>query len=500
MANRITAIKGWAARVAHDFAGNMTKAAPDKDGDWTKGYSLKWDAWNRLVEVRNQHDDTPVASYQYDGLFRRTHSTAGGNIRQFLYDRAWRIFEEHASHSPSTSSFIPHTSYCVWGLRHRTDIICRDADLPAAGTGSDSGSEGSDSSSTSIQRHYVVYDWISPTALLDPSTGDPLERYSYSAFGQRKIMDAAYAERTAGKYAWNSAFHGQFEDAETGWMNYGFRYLSTHTGRWLGRDFLAEGGGLNVYAFAANAASNCWDYLGRDTKYFTPEVYEEQWKNENPGRNQSVDIGKFSLMRVTGCIGVTLLNIGKKQIRDDLRTGMIKCYETKAQAEMLQKQWVKEKHCCNEFESSTGGKFASPRIFSIHLYDSKRNATDPETGKPYDKNKWETPPMPNDPFDDNPVPGQVDISQWDGQPRTDREGPVGPFDFGFLDDNGRMLGANNSDPRVVKAPNLQPMKVHSKSVKDWQKEYDPSGKTGFYNREVWCVACNDDEIAPDPFE
>lgn len=182
----ITPNSGTPAAIAHDYAGNMTKTAPDKDSDWTKGYNLKWDAWNRLVEVRRQEDDTHVATYHYDGLFRRTHSTVDGTDRHFLYDRAWRILEERPGSESAT-----HDRLYTWGLRHRTDMVCRDADLPVPVSDS-SASADSSSTSLSVQRHYVAYDWISPTAILDPASGDPVERYSYSAFGPlRRRMTAA---------------------------------------------------------------------------------------------------------------------------------------------------------------------------------------------------------------------------------------------------------------------------------------------------------------------
>ena len=112
------------------------------------------------------------------------------------------------------------------------------------------------------EKFYVAYDWISPTALLDPSTGDPVKHYSYSAFGQRKVMDAGYVERSGSEYAWNFAFHGQFEDAETWWMKYGYRHYDTRTGRWLSRDRIAERGGRNVYCGARNNFITRKDHFG----------------------------------------------------------------------------------------------------------------------------------------------------------------------------------------------------------------------------------------------
>jgi RHS repeat-associated protein len=313
-ANQITAINGAAARVAHDFAGNMTKSAPDKTGDWSKGYTLKWDAWSRgdwresrptapqrspkggraerrrsrqhsrLVEVRNQHDSALVAVYQYDGIFRRTISTTGGTARHFFYDHAWRILEER----PGNASGAPDRLY-TWGLRHRTDMVCRDARPVTPPAGSSSSSD-SGTGSASV-RHYVSYDWISPIAIIDASTGTVQERYSYSAFGQRRIMDAAFATRTESAHAWNFSFHGQFEDPETGWMNYGFRSLDVRMGRWLRRDPIWEQGGINLFRFVKNKPGNVTDHLGMDDVRIDGghvSYHEEGWFGRDIGNTQYI--------------------------------------------------------------------------------------------------------------------------------------------------------------------------------------------------------------------
>jgi hypothetical protein len=43
---------------------------------------------------------------------------------------------------------------------------------------------------------------------------------------------------------------------------YGFRYYNPSTGRWLGRDPIAERGGVNLYGMIQNDAVNYVDYLG----------------------------------------------------------------------------------------------------------------------------------------------------------------------------------------------------------------------------------------------
>ncbi|MEM7314380.1 MAG: hypothetical protein AAF497_14630, partial [Planctomycetota bacterium] len=68
--NQITQFDGSSEGVDHDRAGNATLMPHDASGSWTKCYTLSWDAWNRLVKVES--GAILIASYEYDGLFRRT--------------------------------------------------------------------------------------------------------------------------------------------------------------------------------------------------------------------------------------------------------------------------------------------------------------------------------------------------------------------------------------------------------------------------------------------
>ena len=50
--NQVTQIDGSSDGIAYDKAGNATKLPPGADGEWSKHFQLKWDGWNRLVEIR----------------------------------------------------------------------------------------------------------------------------------------------------------------------------------------------------------------------------------------------------------------------------------------------------------------------------------------------------------------------------------------------------------------------------------------------------------------
>ena len=69
-ANEICSVSGPSGVVqpAYDEVGNQT--ADIAPGEWDNQYDLKWDAWNRLVEVKG--DNTVQQSSDYEGLTRRT--------------------------------------------------------------------------------------------------------------------------------------------------------------------------------------------------------------------------------------------------------------------------------------------------------------------------------------------------------------------------------------------------------------------------------------------
>jgi YD repeat-containing protein len=81
--NEITGISG-AGAVTYDANGNLTA-----DGS---GNTYIYDAWNRLVAVKN--NGTTVASYSYDGLGRRITETHGSTTTDLYYSANWQVLEE----------------------------------------------------------------------------------------------------------------------------------------------------------------------------------------------------------------------------------------------------------------------------------------------------------------------------------------------------------------------------------------------------------------------
>jgi RHS repeat-associated protein len=112
-------------------------------------------------------------------------------------------------------------------------------------------------------------DYFSPAAITDED-GAVTERYTFSAFGLRSILAPDYTPRTTNESALEFRFQGQFEDAETGWLNYGFRYYIPALGRWPSRVPIGERGGTNILGFAWNNSLNHLDPDGGAVALLVP--------------------------------------------------------------------------------------------------------------------------------------------------------------------------------------------------------------------------------------
>jgi RHS repeat-associated protein len=259
--NRLTQIEGNLVDglnpIRVDRVGRMLEVPPDAAGDWEEPLKLEWDAWNRVVLVRRED---MVWSYQYDGLFRRITRSGFAGDRHTYYSDAWRPLEDR----DGSAAADPNVQY-FWGARHRDDLVRRD--------------RATESDGVLNETRYVLMDYFSPAAITDED-GEVKERYAFSAFGVRRILAPDFTPRDASECGLEFAFQGQFEDAESGFLNYGFRYYSPYLGRWLSKDPITENGGPYLYSFVDNIPTTNVDLLG----LVGNEVkYEEEYKSPPKG-------------------------------------------------------------------------------------------------------------------------------------------------------------------------------------------------------------------------
>src|SRR5690606_22058239 len=108
--NQITQIDGSSELIEYDRAGNAVKLPPGVGGDWSKYFQVVWDAWNRLVDVKDENGAS-VLKNTYDGLTRRIIKEASGIATHLYWNNKWKQVEEYLDDATD-----PARVY-VWGER-----------------------------------------------------------------------------------------------------------------------------------------------------------------------------------------------------------------------------------------------------------------------------------------------------------------------------------------------------------------------------------------------
>ncbi|NJL27416.1 MAG: hypothetical protein HC897_05730, partial [Thermoanaerobaculia bacterium] len=147
------------------------------------GVALQWDANGNLIEkgdLRFEYDyrnrlsrvsndqGTEMASYTYDAFNRRVEQTAGGVVTQTAWD-GWRPVEDYRGGQLASRR--------IYGLGI-DEVVRMETDLDGDGT--------------LDQSLIPLFDSTGNLVLVADEQGKPLERYSYTAYGGRRI----YADLT----------------------------------------------------------------------------------------------------------------------------------------------------------------------------------------------------------------------------------------------------------------------------------------------------------------
>jgi len=275
-ANEITGIDSSAANVRYDLAGNMT-VAPQPNSP-TAGYNLTYDAWNRLVKVTTGSgvNEKTVAEYGYDGLNHRvvkeTYDSSGvlSETRHFYLSQGDQVLEERVGTS------VAAAQQYVWGLRYVDDLVLRDWDVAAGG---DLGGDGNANNGTTglDERLYAMQDANWNVVALVNTSGVPVERYTYSAYGKVEVRNADFSEATgnASAYAWTVLYTGRDLDMETGFQYNRARYYDADLGRFVGRDPIGYAADINLYRYVYNSPVIFVDPTGLAWYEFT--AFGQNW-------------------------------------------------------------------------------------------------------------------------------------------------------------------------------------------------------------------------------
>jgi RHS repeat-associated protein len=103
-------------------------------------------------------------------------------------------------------------------------------------------------------REHFTYNAVGHTVALTDTLGTPTKTDLYEAFGNITSSTGASAN--------NRLANTKERDASIGLDNHGFRYYDPEIGRYISRDPIGYGDGLNVYAYVHNNPINFYDPLG----------------------------------------------------------------------------------------------------------------------------------------------------------------------------------------------------------------------------------------------
>ena len=116
---------------------------------------------------------------------------------------------------------------------------------------------------TAITNAFVAYDGNgNVSALVNAADGTMVANYEYSPFGE--------TIRSTGSLAKNNPFRfsTKYDDDESDFLYYGYRYYKASTGTWLSRDPAGEDESENLYQIAGNDTSDLIDVLGLEWQVF----------------------------------------------------------------------------------------------------------------------------------------------------------------------------------------------------------------------------------------
>jgi RHS repeat-associated protein len=247
--NQYTAIAS--ATPTYDADGNQTYA-PAGTSSSTSPLNYIWDAENRLVLIEPVSPTTGDKKQLnvYDAQSRRvrkqisTYASGTWSLttdEKFIYDD-WNLVAK-LLWNPLTSTFDLNSTY-TWG-----------ADLSGSLQGA-GGVGGLLSVKDGGSVYHYTYDANGNVSEVVNNSGGIAAHYEYDAFGNTIASSGTYA--TTNTYC----FSTKPLDTVAGLYYYGLRYYNPSIGRWLNRDPIQEGGGLNLYIFIGNQCSNLIDILG----------------------------------------------------------------------------------------------------------------------------------------------------------------------------------------------------------------------------------------------
>lgn len=212
-------------------------------GSTGKADALKYDAWNRLVEYKDDDSGAVLQKNEYDGLGQRivrVDAQANPDLTyDYYYNDQWQLLTEVKG---SAVEAIYH-----WHPFYIDALAVR---MRASDT------------------HFFLQDAnFNVTAAVDDSTNAVVERYSYSPYGQVTVLNPDFSLDSVGGDGLSDIgnthlYTGRERDPETGLQLNRSRFYARHLGRWVTRDPIVYAGGPNLYEYVLSRSPSSIDPFG----------------------------------------------------------------------------------------------------------------------------------------------------------------------------------------------------------------------------------------------
>ena len=211
------------------------------------GAALTWDANNKLVAAGS----VLTAGYGADGLRAWKQNSSGRTY--FLYDGLTPVCETDGSGNV--------TAVNTWGAN---GLLARH---------------------TSAGSVFYAFDPQGSVSVRLNTSGTVLSSHCNEAWGTQVSTGSGYA---SDPYAGYGGQWGYYRDSETGLHLLGHRYYDVSNGRFLNRDPMGYGGGINMYAYCGNngiaaidpeglQGFGMWNDWGHGGRYNGPDFSNGSW-------------------------------------------------------------------------------------------------------------------------------------------------------------------------------------------------------------------------------
>jgi len=226
---RITGDTEWAQQTHTVSSGVHTLKWVYKDYGGSHGENRGWVdfvQWTGYSPVPDSNDWQEI-EYKHDVAGRRSEKIVDGYATRYVYDGA-QVIAEYDGNNNLLRKYIYGP-----GIDKPVSMI-----------------EVADSNAT----YYYHYDALGSVIALSDSSGDTVQTYEYSVFGEPAVEDANHTNPYM--------FAGRRYDVEIGLYYNRARYYNPYTGRFLQTDPSGYSDGMNWYAYCTNSPLGRTDPTG----------------------------------------------------------------------------------------------------------------------------------------------------------------------------------------------------------------------------------------------